>query len=89
MCPRTFTRLAGGGVAAGGKPFPFSRCCVWLLGGVSCCRVVPLVAVLVFVFREVVSVPAGLALGGSVFQFAPVILGLVLWSVSLRLLSRC
>ena len=62
---------------------------VCVVAGVSCCRVVPLVAVLVFVFREVVSVPAGVALGGSVFRFAPVILGQGLWPVPLRLLFRC
>ena len=57
---------------------------------VSCCRVVGLVVVVVFVFREVVSVSAGVVLGGSVFGFGPVFLGLgfglVLWPVSFQLL---
>ena len=41
MCPRTFPRLAGGGVVAGGEPLSFLLCVV--AAGVSCCRVVGLV----------------------------------------------
>ena len=45
MCPRTFLRLAGGGVVAGGEPLSFLLCVV--AAGVSCCRVVGLVVVVV------------------------------------------
>ena len=47
MCPRTFPRLAGGGVVAGGEPLSFLFLLCVVAAGVSCCRVVGLVVVVV------------------------------------------